>query len=69
MTVAQLNKQNPGKWVMTDGVVFVAPLKNLRLNLTTEKAEAEKWSYADTLSIKLNYHRAVTKLNLSWVKA
>lgn len=56
-------------FVMTDGNVFIAPCKDMKVQLTDKKENAEVWDYNDTLSImKLSFHRSVTGLNLSFVQ-
>ena len=40
--------------------IFIAPLKNLRIQVTVNKNEAELWSELDTTPIKLDYHIAAT---------
>lgn len=39
--------------------LFIAPLKNLELQITNKKEEAEKWSETHDQT-KLNYYRTVT---------
>lgn len=54
MTIKELNKLHPEKYVMVTyefgAPLYIAPVKNLRTQITTEKNQAEVWSYADTLS-------------------
>ena len=40
--------------------VYIAPLKNLQIQITSEEAEAEIWSELDTTPIKLDYHKIST---------
>ncbi len=65
-TIKQLNKQHPEKYVMVTyeygEPVYVAPLIEGHVNVTPELAEAEVWSYADTLSsFKLKYYQSITR--------
>lgn len=74
MNIKQLNKENPGQWVMVTNEfgnpVYIASGSLSGVNITDNIHEAEKWSYADTLSsAKLPYHKAVTGYNgLEFVK-
>lgn len=69
MTIAQINRAHRGTYVMgTKEGIFIAPLKGGAVQVTTERAQAERWSYADVISIKLEYHKHVTGLPLKWEK-
>lgn len=73
-TIRGINKENPGVYVLVSREfgepIFIAPLKHLQIQPCFEVEEAQKWTYADTLSVmKLGYHKAVTGLNgLVWEK-
>jgi hypothetical protein len=66
--IAGINKANPGRWVLTDGVVYIAPQELSGIAMTDDAAKAEVWSYADTVSSKGAYFRQVTGLDLIWIK-
>lgn len=41
--------------------IYIAPLKNLQIDITDKKEEASKWCYLDTLSsVKLRFHQTIT---------
>lgn len=72
-SIREINAENPGNFAMVSTEfgypVYVAPLKNLEIQVTDNKEEAEKWSYADTLSVlKLKSHQKATGLQLTFEK-
>lgn len=72
MTAKQMNKANPGIWVLvtkefTDPI-YIAPPPLSGIYTTDKKEEAEKWSYVDTISSTLKYFSAVTGWKLEWEK-
>lgn len=74
MTIKELNKANPGSYIMVtrefDEPLYIAPMENLEIVVGVNIEEAQRWSYADTLSaIKLRMHKAATGYNeLKWEK-
>ncbi len=49
-----------------DSPIFIAPLKNLTIQTTDKKEDAELWCDFDLT--KLNYHRSVTGYDLKFEK-
>lgn len=76
MTVKQLNKLHTEKYVMVTfefgEPIYLMPITGLSIKdirFTPLKEEAEIWSYADTLSVKLDYYKAATGYrNLEFIK-
>jgi hypothetical protein len=64
LTAKQYLKLHPDKYVMVtyefEEPIFVAPLKDLQIQVTSNKSDAELWSELDTSPTKLDYHRAAT---------
>lgn len=65
MTIKQLNKQHPEKYVMTDGLFYIGVLDSrLKHTITTNPDEAVRWTYADSLHAgKLEFAILETKLS------
>lgn len=40
--------------------IFIAPCADLKVKVTSNKEEAQKWSAVDNSSTKLDFHRRVT---------
>lgn len=65
MTVKQLNKLHPEKYVMTDGLFYIGELNSrFQHTITEDKSKAASWSYADTLS-NHKLDMAITETKLS----
>ena len=64
LTTKQYLKLHPDKYVIVTyefGVpTYIAPLKNLQIQVTPNKNEAELWSELDNTPTKLDYHIAAT---------
>ena len=64
LTAKQYLKQHPDKYVMVTyefgDPIYIAPLKDLQIQVTPDKKEAEIWSEMDTTPTKLAYHKAAT---------
>ena len=60
LTAKQYLKQNPDQYVMVTyefrEPIFIAQLKNMQIQVTPNKEEAELWSELDTTPTKLDYH-------------
>jgi len=71
-TIKQLNKENPEKYIMVSDnnglAIYIAPLKDLTIQITDKKEDSQLWSYADILSdMKVRFHAASTGLkDLRW---
>lgn len=63
LTVKQYLKEHPDRYVMVTyefgDPIYIAPLKDLEIQITPNRNEAEEWSELDTTT-KLEYHRTVT---------
>ena len=63
LTVKQYLKEHPDRYVMVTyefgDPIYIAPLKDLEIQVTPNRNEAEEWSELDTTT-KLEYHRTVT---------
>ena len=57
-------KLHPEKYVMVTyefgEPIFIAPLKDMNIQVTPNKEDAEKWSSMDNTPNKLSYHIAAT---------
>ena len=66
LTPQQFLKLHPGKYVMVTyefgDPIYIAPLKNMEIQVTTMQSNAEVWSEMDNSPIKLDYHRMATGL-------
>lgn len=64
LTAKQYLKLHPDKYVMVTyefgDPIFIAPLKDLQIQVTPNKTEAETWTELDNTPTKLNYHKTVT---------
>jgi len=64
LTAKQYLKENPDQHVMVTHEfgtpIYVAPLKDLLIQVTPNKEEAELWSELDKSPSKLGYYVAVT---------
>jgi hypothetical protein len=64
VTAKQYLKQHPSQYVMVTyefgAPIFIAPLKNLEVQTTPNRSEAEIWSELDNSPNKLQYHIACT---------
>lgn len=64
LTAKQYLKLHPDKYVMVTyefgDPIFIAPLKDLQIQVTPNKKEAELWSELDNSPTKLDYHIAST---------
>lgn len=64
LTAKQYLKLHPDKYVMVTyefgDPIFIAPLKDLQIQVTPNKNEAELWSELDNSPTKLDYHIAST---------
>ena len=64
LTPRQYLKQNPSKYILVTyefgEPIFIAPLKNMDIQITLNRNEAEIWSAMDTTPVKLNFHIAST---------
>ena len=60
LTAKQYLKLHPEKYVMVTyefgNPIFIAPLKNLQIQVTSNKNDAELWSELDNTPTKLDYH-------------
>ena len=60
LTAKQYLKLHPDKYVMVTHEfgepLFIAPLKDLKIQVTSNMAEAELWSELDNSPTKLEYH-------------
>ena len=67
LTAKQYLKLHPDKYVMVTyefgEPLFIAPLKNLRIQVTSNVTKAELWSELDNSPTKLQYHIACTGYN------
>lgn len=67
LTPKQYLERHPDKYVMVTHQfgepIYIAPLKDLQIQVTPNKEEAEIWSEMDTTPTKLAYHRAATGYN------
>ena len=67
LTSKQYLKLHPDKYVMVTyefgDPIYVAPLKDLRIQVTPNKTESEIWTELDHTPIKLDYHKEVTGYN------
>lgn len=63
LTVKQYLREHPDRYVMVTyefgDPVYIAPMKDLQVQITPNLEEAEEWSELDTTT-KLDYHKAVT---------
>lgn len=63
LTVKQYLKKHTDRYIMVTyefgDPIFIAPLKELEIQITLNRNEAEEWSELDTTT-KLEYHRTVT---------
>lgn len=66
-TLNQFISANPHKYIIVTyefgDPIYIAPLKDLRIQVTPNKAEAETWTELDNTPIKLDYHKVVTGYN------
>ena len=64
MTPKQFLRLHPKKYVMVTyefgDPIYVAPLKNLNIQVTKSKDEAEIWSEMDNTPTKLEYYKVAT---------
>jgi hypothetical protein len=64
LTAKQYLKLHPEKYVMVTHEfgtpIYIAPLKDSKVAITSEKKHAEIWSSLDNTPTKLNYHMAAT---------
>ena len=64
LTAKQYLKENSEQYVMVSyefgTPIYVAPLKDLQIQVTPNKEEAELWSELDKSPSKLGYHVATT---------
>jgi len=64
LTTKQYLKENPDQYVMVTHEfgtpIYVAPLRDLQIQVTPNKEEAELWNELDKSPSKLGYHVAVT---------
>ena len=64
LTANQYLKLHPDRYVMVTHEfgepIYIAPLRNLQIQVTPNKNEAELWSELDTTPTKLDYHIAAT---------
>ena len=64
LTAKQYLKLHPDKYVMVTyefgEPIFIAPLKDLQIQVTPNKNEAELWSELDNSPTKLEFHIAST---------
>jgi hypothetical protein len=64
LTAKQYLKLHPDKYVMVTyefgEPIFIAPLKNLQIQVTPIRNEAELWSELDNSPTKLQYHIVYT---------
>ena len=71
-TIKSINKENLNNFVMVakdlGANIYIGKSLTGDINIVDKIEDAEVWSHADTLSVKLNYHRAVTGLDLVWEK-
>ncbi len=64
MTARQYLKLHPNKYVMVTyefgEPVYVAPLKDLQIQITPDRNAAELWSEMDNTPTKIDYHIVAT---------
>lgn len=56
-SIKKLNSVNPGFWVMACNGIYIAKQSISGINMTDKKVDAEKWTYADTQSCKIEYFK------------
>jgi hypothetical protein len=64
LTAKQYLKLHPEKYVMVTyefgDPIYIAPLKDLQIQVTPNRTEAETWAEIDNTPVKLEYHKIVT---------
>ena len=64
LTPRQFLKKHPDRYVMVtyefEEPIYIAPLKNLQIQVTPNISEAEIWSELDNTPTKLEYHTICT---------
>lgn len=64
LTPKQFLQLHPTKYVMVTyefgAPIYIAPLKEMKIQVTAVKSEAEIWSEMDNTPIKLEYHQIAT---------
>ncbi len=64
LTAKQFLQLNPNQYIMVTyefgTPIYIAPLENLRIQVTLDENEAELWSALDNSPTKLQYHIATT---------
>ncbi len=68
-TITKINQENKAKFVMVSREfgepIFIGKPTLKSVTPAFDKKDAQVWDYADTLSsVKLDYHKSVTALNL-----
>jgi len=63
-TTKEYLKLHPDKFIMVTyefgDPIFIAPLKNMQIQITLNRNEAELWSKLDNTLTKLHYHNICT---------